>query len=136
MSEGVIIGVGPTAAHLKALLVAMDYAAEMLDLSEVVVHEVDCQLYGSLFRNHCNDPLLEIYEAISVPSEYRHYISKTLYESVEILLDRAIGPPRYGWSHVVDWVSPSAGVIYAWPEDNSGAYNTPPSVGVPQWNAA
>jgi len=111
-----IVGLMPTARMLKEHLLYFDSAAEVVDTCDIVRHEVDCQLYGSTFRTHCNDPLTEVFIALSVPTDYRRYIEQRLFNAVEQLLTATIGAPQWNHTYVVEWISHGAGLIRWWPD--------------------
>lgn len=117
MSEGCgIVGVVPTAKALSDWLVQFDTAASVVDTCDIVRHEVDCQLYGSMFRTHCNDPLTDVMIALSIPTDCRTYIEKQLYDAVDALLQSTVGAPQWNHIYVVEWISQGTGVIKWWPD--------------------
>jgi hypothetical protein len=54
--------------------------------------------------------------ALSIPTDYRTYIEKQLYDAVDALLQSTVGAPQWNYTYVVEWISQGTGVIKWWPD--------------------
>lgn len=97
---------------LQEMLCNINPNARFMDLSSTVEHYIDCYLYGSTYERHCHDPLMDIFNNLSVPSEYRMYIKDFVLRQTENLIDNAIGKEINGdFEYVVTWTPPNTGIL-------------------------
>lgn len=120
--------------ELSEAFCALDHSAAVIDFGDITQHEIDCQLYGSQFRQHTNDPLTDLFIAMSIPTDYRRYIEQGLYNSAAGLLARVVGPLHPSRTYVVEWLNTATGIIKHWPDPIH--YVTHPSFQTPHYTAA
>ncbi len=111
MNKSVIVGFDTQAAELSRMLVSVNPGLVTLDLHQVIMHQVDCYLYGGLFREFTKDPLLQTLNTFNVPPMVASQIAAYAIESVQAAIDETIGKPQNHLTYFVNWLSPFSCLI-------------------------
>lgn len=94
----------PIERELRKILIHVNPVARVIDLQEVVEHYIDVYLYGEDYAAACTDPIVEIFDSLRLPTDYRAYVKRQLAEMCEIAIDRVVkNDVSADYSYMVDW---------------------------------
>lgn len=83
-------------------------------INEHISHELDCQLYGSMYRQYSKETFTSMLDDFKIPTDIRLYLQNHLQAYMEDMLARYLGPPDPRCSYTAEWVGDNTCIITTW----------------------